>query len=580
MTQQSFNTAVLRKIRDRIISALRAAGIELQRHYQLSAVNGYAANFNLKMAIKSATNQATVKRSSEVKTAISAELPDVTFTSFGNTGLDIHIDVTALYDILIDEAASPIDKKPLPVKVEAATDEDEPLKSSSKKKTYFQLLYNLISEKFFFGGEFDCKIIKHGGNKNIAELTVPDTIVYEVLEYFMSKKMRVIPTFDKKLIVYKDEIVDKKELQQEVVFLTDYNEASKILSELDVIVRYAITYISSGGGGEPIFSCLHSASELAANQLTLQVKFDIHDGLLANGVAELFTEMSVPASKIGNIVYLDITAKIDSVLLKKRFKELLGRDKKIKKGFVVKAGANGGQMVTHISHDYKQFHFLPFNRPRNPAHVKELQGYIQEFGFLDFVIVARTDVVDGEVKDWIVDRQHRFDALVLDSRPIPYAIIHVHSKRELIRLVAVLNSTSKAWQVKDYLRAWSTLQMEEYDVINKWKELLPPMVIIQSMTGLDRRSLGEKFRKGLLQFNNVDRGIKVMNDLLLLKPYLPKGYRYASAAIKFLYKVGSVEDNVFSMEKFVEGLEVKGLEFKPNDRDAQIVAKLEERLVA
>lgn len=144
--------------------------------------------------------------------------------------------------------------------------------------------------------------------------------------------------------------------------------------------------------------------------------------------------------------------------------------------------------------------------------------------------------------------------------------------------MVALNSKSSKWQTKDYLRAWSFLDMQEYKTITKWKVSVPITIINQAMTGFDPMTLREKFNEGTIQFHDIEKGEKVLGDLLLLKKYLPKGIRFMSAATKFLFK-SQINEN-YSIGKLLKNCSTHGLSFDPSDRDLEIISKLERKLAA
>ena len=587
MAQTFYNSAILRKIRSEAVSALEDAGYTLSNHFAFSSTNQLQPNFIITFLTKSLTDQSKAKMFTDVRNALEKKFQSKpTLTSIDGAGKQYRIDFAEVYTKREAEQKIGSEEKtdigiPKSSEIENPVGDNEKEEIIETRKTFLKSISDLISSKFFYGKEIEGKITKHKGDKDVALVTVKKEYFYSIVDYLVSHEYIVLPLQNSSFAVFKEKISDGNDKNQYVRFTTDFQTAQALCNQLEELVRQIIFYLRDGAGGEPQFRCNTSISEIALRNMDLRMNFTIAEANLANSVAGILNELSIQSEKVGQLVYIDITKALTPELLRMRwdkFFQAQTSESKKKRGFVIEAGSDGrDQMVIHFSYDYSQFHFIPFNRDRVKSHTLDLLDSINEFGFLDVVLIARTDVIDGTMRDWIVDRQHRFDALVLSKRPIPYIFIYVHSKYELIRLIARLNSKSRKWQTKDYLNAWATLKMEEYTIITEWKDKgLPITIINQAMTGLDPRSIGEKFREGKIQFTNKERGKKVLTEFLLLKKCLPKGLRYASAAIKFLLKVQGVE--LFSIDKLLKNISVTKLSFTPNDRDQDIIMKLEARV--
>jgi hypothetical protein len=217
MTANFLNSTILRKLRDRIISALRVNDVDYQKHYSLSSVNQVAANFLLTLVLKSGTTPAINSRMSRLKTILSQEFPGVVFLSTGEK--TIRIDLQKEYDTLSGT------KKP-----EADVSDKQRKAKSQAKMTFLQWIQYLISEKFFDGNDFDGKFTKYQGNKEVALVAIPIEFFYKVLDYFIQQEMKVFPTLEKQIIVYKNNIPSSKERDHHVRFMTSYQLAEKALA--------------------------------------------------------------------------------------------------------------------------------------------------------------------------------------------------------------------------------------------------------------------------------------------------------------------------------------------------------------
>lgn len=108
----------------------------------------------------------------------------------------------------------------------------------------------------------------------------------------------------------------------------------------------------------------------------------------------------------------------------------------------------------------KGFKFLTgINRSIIPSQVTKLATSISRIGIIRPVVVAKIDFLD-EPGVYVIDGQHLFYALMRADMDIPYVVITVDDKRDLVEKIALLNASSKSWCMIDYLTAWSHVSNE------------------------------------------------------------------------------------------------------------------------
>ena len=112
-----------------------------------------------------------------------------------------------------------------------------------------------------------------------------------------------------------------------------------------------------------------------------------------------------------------------------------------------------------LKKDSKQsFSYLAgINRPINPSQVTKLANSVNKMGIIRPVVVAELSFIDGKKKLYIVDGQHLFNALIRNNMDIPYVVIDVKDKKDLVEKIALLNASSKNWAMVDYVTAWASL---------------------------------------------------------------------------------------------------------------------------
>jgi len=107
------------------------------------------------------------------------------------------------------------------------------------------------------------------------------------------------------------------------------------------------------------------------------------------------------------------------------------------------------------------------NRGIIPAHVTTMTGSITKIGIIRPIVLCYISFIDGIPGWYIVDGQHLFNALLRISADVPYTIITVADKRDLVNKIALLNASSKNWALKDYVNAWSSLE-SDYVKLNNY----------------------------------------------------------------------------------------------------------------
>ena len=109
------------------------------------------------------------------------------------------------------------------------------------------------------------------------------------------------------------------------------------------------------------------------------------------------------------------------------------------------------------------------NRPVNPSHVTKVATSIDKLGCLQPIIVTQIDFINGRNQYYILDGQHKFNALMRLGEEVPYVVIDIKNKQELVEAIALLNASSKSWSMQDYVTAWSSLK-EDYVKLNQYFE--------------------------------------------------------------------------------------------------------------
>ena len=127
-------------------------------------------------------------------------------------------------------------------------------------------------------------------------------------------------------------------------------------------------------------------------------------------------------------------------------------------------------MNTKKTTNYKMFSILPMNREIRSEHVEKLVKSIRTMGIIRPVIICKTDVLEGEMKNYIVDGQHLATACERESLPIPYVNIACKDEIDIVEKMGMLNNSSKSWALIDYVNAYKFCFMD-YMKLLKFKNL-------------------------------------------------------------------------------------------------------------
>lgn len=137
--------------------------------------------------------------------------------------------------------------------------------------------------------------------------------------------------------------------------------------------------------------------------------------------------------------------------------------------------------------NYSQFKKIEGNREVNTAHVKRLAESIAKNGYLGAPILVSTNME-------ILDGQHRFAALRLLSKPIPFEV----RESMTIQDIQALNAVSRTWGIMDYIKSNASLGKESYvwflSLINAHPDYLKPTTLAY-LTDKDMRPHNLKVNK-------------------------------------------------------------------------------------
>jgi len=170
--------------------------------------------------------------------------------------------------------------------------------------------------------------------------------------------------------------------------------------------------------------------------------------------------------------------------------------------------------------DYSIFKLLQFNRKVDKAHVKKLVESMKKNGFKGVIQIIKTKFIDGVMRYYVVDGQHRLAAAQQLGIPIRFELTELNTKMETAQFIAELNTSAKSWGTSNFLQVWSDMAIEEY----------VKLIQIQKETGFQITPLLEAYlgtsdqtdyRKGTMKFPNEENSDKIVSQMVDLNKFLP-----------------------------------------------------------
>lgn len=169
------------------------------------------------------------------------------------------------------------------------------------------------------------------------------------------------------------------------------------------------------------------------------------------------------------------------------------------------------------------------NRPIKPAQVTTISNSINKMGIVRPVLIAEIDFITGKKTKYIIDGQHLFTACLRNNIDIPYKVIDVKDKADLVEKIALLNASSKNWTMIDYVLAWSSIN-PDYVKLNQYYNMydFEISIIADVLSGglATGGGISRKLKKGELKIVNEKENIQIINDLTDLLKIVPRMNRF------------------------------------------------------
>lgn len=232
-----------------------------------------------------------------------------------------------------------------------------------------------------------------------------------------------------------------------------------------------------------------------------------------------------------------------------------------------------GQTIKLTKEELKKLSDNPFkyNRKTTKPHIKTMIESINKWGILRNPIIG---IVESSGLRYIADGQHLVKAAISHKgiKDLECTVFTVPNEKELIHLIADLNTSSKAWGYKEFLSSWlnfgsDNLELEQYlayYTVNKANESTSlSLALIVDILCNDSR----KFKTGKAKLKNKSLSTLILKTLDKLKSMgCPAHQLYgAKSYIEIMHKIDNLD--VLKLTDRIEYLTRCKDSFIPSNRE-------------
>jgi hypothetical protein len=148
---------------------------------------------------------------------------------------------------------------------------------------------------------------------------------------------------------------------------------------------------------------------------------------------------------------------------------------------------------------------------------------------------------------------------------IPYVIIEIETKEELIEKIALLNASSKSWQMIDYVTSWSAIYPDYiklrhyFQVYDMEMSIVAAILSNKTATG---GSMNGIIKKGLFTIINEEEAKKILDYLTDVLKVVPRMNRFENKYVcgEFVNFVKKVKN--YNHSRFITNLTKRKEEFR------------------
>jgi hypothetical protein len=170
------------------------------------------------------------------------------------------------------------------------------------------------------------------------------------------------------------------------------------------------------------------------------------------------------------------------------------------------------------------------NRAINPSHVTKITTSYERLGSLQPVICCEVDFISGKKELYILDGQHKFNSMLRLNWEIPYVVIDIKDKKDLVESIALLNASSKSWTIQDYVNSWASL-LADYVKLNRYFQIydVEISIIASILSNGNVSSAGtitKKIKQGEFAIQNEEENVTILDGITDILKVIPRMNRF------------------------------------------------------
>jgi hypothetical protein len=200
------------------------------------------------------------------------------------------------------------------------------------------------------------------------------------------------------------------------------------------------------------------------------------------------------------------------------------------------------------------------------AHIARHRDAMDKYGFMGVLVFIRTNKIeanDNRYHYYLIDGQHRFEALKSSNKPICFYIINEDDSEVIVNTMASLNNVGKPWTGENFATAFSRIASKSFAYLalimfTKRFGLSYSMASQLLMFGHCRIHRNDHLKRGTLCINYEEYAQGIMMDYLSILSHkevenrgsIYKNKHFSEGYINFRHDVGEK----YNHKKFVQAL--------------------------
>lgn len=187
----------------------------------------------------------------------------------------------------------------------------------------------------------------------------------------------------------------------------------------------------------------------------------------------------------------------------------------------------------------KGFCFLDgVNRAVIPSHVTKMAESVKRIGVTRPVIVGYFEY-QGKKNYYIIDGQNLYHALLRLDYHIPYKVIDIKNEEDMVEKIALLNTSSKTWNLMDYVTAWSHIRPDYKKLAHFFNvydlDLSSIASVMYGYLGTSNTNITKVIKQGKFEIKDIDKSIVILDCTTEVLNIVPRLDRNANRSFVSAY---------------------------------------------